>query len=76
MTYYNAASGAGVFDVGMQAWVPLLNGPNALSSAITITTNLLLKTLRARSRGPHASATKQLATSARPRRRSTFRRST
>jgi len=41
MTYYSAPSGAGVFDVGTQAWVQSLGVPGQVQSVIEITTNLL-----------------------------------
>ena len=41
MTYYSAPSGAGVFDVGTQAWVNVLGPPNEVPPAVGITTNVL-----------------------------------
>jgi hypothetical protein len=41
MTYYSAPSGAGVFDVGTQAWVNVLGPPNEVPAAVGITTNVL-----------------------------------
>jgi hypothetical protein len=41
MTYYSAPSGAGVFDVGTQAWVQSLGAPSQVQGVIDITTNLL-----------------------------------
>ena len=41
MTYYTAASLAGVFDTGTQAWITHLDSPNQLQHVVEITTNLL-----------------------------------
>jgi hypothetical protein len=41
MTYYTAPSGAGVFDVGTQAWVNVLGPPNEVPTAVAVTTNVL-----------------------------------
>ena len=41
MTYYTAPSGAGVLDVGTQAWVQSLGPPTQVQPVIDITTNIL-----------------------------------
>jgi hypothetical protein len=41
MTYYTAPSGAGVLDVGTQAWVQSLEPPTQVQPVIDITTNIL-----------------------------------
>jgi hypothetical protein len=41
MTYYTAPSGAGVLDVGTQAWVQSLGPPTQVQAVIDITTNIL-----------------------------------
>ena len=41
MTYYTAPSGAGVIDVGTQAWVQSLGPPTQVQAVIDITTNIL-----------------------------------
>lgn len=41
MTYYTAPSGAGVLDVGTQAWIQSLGPPSQVQGVIDITTNIL-----------------------------------
>jgi hypothetical protein len=41
MTYYTAPSGAGVLDVGTQAWVQSLAPPTLVQATVDITTNVL-----------------------------------
>ena len=41
MTYYSAPSGAGVFNVGTQAWVQSLGPPTLVQATVDITTNVL-----------------------------------
>jgi hypothetical protein len=42
MTYYTAASGAGVFDTGTQTWITRLDQRDLLPEIVTMTTNVLL----------------------------------
>jgi len=55
MTYYSASSGAGVFDVGTQAWVQSLGPPSQVQSVIDITTNLLTTFARGPAGASHPS---------------------
>ena len=57
-----ALSGAGVFDVGTQAWVNVLGPPNEVPTAVTVTTNVLT----AFGRGPAGQTHPSTATASQP----------